>query len=179
MNWLTLLKSTRTVDQSGIRTNLPFPVDSIAQLVEQRSVHPDMLVRIPLQSFFLVHLSGVGEFMKHSPHVTQRMIRKLNYYFNSPKMQVRSPNKSAFLIYFSNVQVYHEIFCSCYRQDDFEIKPKHCTSSRAIKRSVLTKISRALKMDQTSILFAVWSGWGSNSVWHSEIVFLRLGLDEP
>ena len=49
--------------------------------------------------------------------------------------------------------LFHEIFCSGYLEDDFEIVSKHCISSRI--SSVVARISRALKLDKTSILFPI------------------------
>ena len=62
------------------RTSMLFPVDSTAQLVEQRSGNTKMWVRIPLYSAFLVDFSSVGQFMKYSVHGTLR-ITMLSYHF--------------------------------------------------------------------------------------------------
>ena len=48
------------------KTSILFPVDSIALLAEQRSCNPEMRVRIPLKSTFLVDFSSVSQFMKYS-----------------------------------------------------------------------------------------------------------------
>ena len=48
------------------QTSILFPVDSISQLVEQRSGYPKMRARIPLKSAFLVDFRNVGHIMKFS-----------------------------------------------------------------------------------------------------------------
>ena len=61
MNWSRISR----VRKLHKRTIL-FPVDSIAQLVYQRSGNPKMRVPILLMSTFLVDFSSVGQFMKYS-----------------------------------------------------------------------------------------------------------------